>query len=24
VLDAVATLVHTPQFSQLQRPRDHA
>jgi 2-hydroxychromene-2-carboxylate isomerase len=24
VLDAVATLVRTPQFSQLQRPRDHA
>jgi 2-hydroxychromene-2-carboxylate isomerase len=24
VLDAVATLVRTPQFSQLQRPRNHA
>jgi 2-hydroxychromene-2-carboxylate isomerase len=24
VLDAVATLVRTPQFSQLQRPRSHA
>jgi hypothetical protein len=24
VLDAVATLIRTPQFSQLQRPRNHA